>query len=191
MDGDILKKNRLFLIFLCGLSACMVAYHAVLWLAMNPAPAERSASGAPAGTDEARAVREFEAKAYPALREEILAVAGYDLPIEVDWPSLAARGWSHIYESAFPKVYFLPLIRALKAYAADARDGTGLRAVLRKIAIRNSGRYFGSTGISYADGVLLVDLQPQANVDEGETERAERILELLKSASIPPSAPDR
>jgi hypothetical protein len=54
---------------------------------------------------------------------------------------------------------------------------------LKTIVIRNSGRYFSSNGISYADGALVIDHLPQANVDEEEDERAARILELLKAAS--------
>lgn len=192
MDGDM-KRNRLFLIILCAISACMVIYHAFLWFALNAPPEEAKldrigsapmADGdAPSLSEEARLAQEFENDTYPALHETILAEAGFDIPVEVDWASLAAKGWSHIYMTAFPKVYFLPLIRALKSYAAEAPEGNGARRILKKIVIKNSGRNFSSNGIDLDEGVLVIDLQPQANVDEGETERSDRILELLRDAS--------
>jgi hypothetical protein len=206
MDGDM-KKDRLCLILLCCFSLCMVIYHVFIWLALNSPPAEAKAkdaetrTAAPRGADdpaaealvpeaedrslsaESRAVRGFEKNTYPALREAIVAEAGFEIPIEVDWPSLAAEGWSHIYERAFPKVYFLPIIGALKSYAAQGQDRKEPRSFLKKIVVRNSGRYFSPSGISYDDGALVIDHQPQANVDEEEGERADRILELLEDAS--------
>jgi hypothetical protein len=206
MDGDM-KKKRLCLILLCCFSVCMVAYHVYLWSALNSPLAEakwkaaetRNANpreaddpvaetSAPAAEDqsfseELRAVHRFEKNTYPALREAIAAAAGFDISVEVDWPSLAAEGWSRIYETAFPKVYFLPIIRALKSYAADGHHKNDARRFLKKIVIRNSGRYFSSNGISYADGALLIDHQPQANIDEEEDDRADRILELLIEAA--------
>jgi hypothetical protein len=156
-------------------------------LTYSARPAEAAHSGRAAAdrsaTEELRTVHEFEKNSYPALREAIAAEAGFDIRIEVDWPSLAAEGWSQIYETAFPKVYFLPIISALKSYATEGQDRNDLRDFLKKIVIRNSGRHFSPNGISYADGAPLIDLQPQANVDEEEDERAARILELLKAAS--------
>lgn len=206
MDEDM-KKNRIFLIFLCCFSIGIVAYHGFVCYGLNSprrelkgdaasvavggSAAGSAAAEAPSPTEELRTVRTFETESYPALREAIAAEAGFDLPIEVDWPSLAVEGWSHIYETAFPKVYFLPIVRALKSYAADSPDKNGLRRILAKVTIKNSGRYFNSNGISLDSGVLTIDHQPQANVDEGEAERANRILELLKSAAAPPDRPER
>lgn len=134
-------------------------------------------------SEELEAVRQFREKDFPGLKAEIIAAAGFDVSIEIDWDSLAAKGWAHIYESAFPKVYFLPVVRALKKYTAQASDPSSLQGVLKKITIKNSGRYFNTNGISLDKGILVIDHQPQANIDIAASEREEWILELLVKAS--------
>ncbi|MBN1646814.1 MAG: hypothetical protein JW874_02160 [Spirochaetales bacterium] len=144
---------------------------------------EVKAEDAPVLSEELQTACLFRDRNYPGLNAEIVAAAGFHVPVEVDWESLAAKGWAHIYESAFPRVYFLPLVRALKKYNAETSDQNKLQRVLNKIRIKNSGKYFSSTGISLDKGVLVIDHQPQANIDIGASEREECILQLLINAS--------
>ena len=66
-----------------------------------------------------RAIEDFKNNVFPDLKKEIEEAAGFPVSTEVSREKLIADGYSHMYNEAFTKVYFTPLIRALKAITFD------------------------------------------------------------------------
>ncbi|HVG57934.1 MAG TPA: hypothetical protein VNA24_05225 [Hyalangium sp.] len=134
------------------------------------------------GLAERRVASQFEESTYPKLKKEIDAAASFEVPVEVDWSSLAVEGASHRYEEAWPKVYFTPLIGALKAIAADELGREVLQSTLKRVVIRNTtGASTGVSMVSFRDGVLTLDHEPVTHVDNVE-ERQAAIQKALEAA---------
>jgi hypothetical protein len=92
---------------------------------------------------------------------DIDKAAGFDLPMDVNWDSLAADDYAHLYEEAFPKVYFRPLIDAIKAIAIDDLGKEALQSGLKKVVIEDSG----SSWPTFQSGVLTLPFYAVANLD--------------------------
>jgi len=99
----------------------------------------------------------------------------------VNWESLAEAESAHLYEETWPKVYFTPVVDALKAICADDMGRDALKAVLKKVVIENkNGVYSASQVAAFADGVLTIDHKPCTNVDD-VADRTTAITKLLES----------
>ncbi len=109
------------------------------------------------GLAEKRATMEFQNDSYPNLKQRIDEAAGFDVPLEIDWASLAKPNQSTIYHEAWTKIFFEPLIEGLKTIGADDLGKQALNASLKKIEIRSSGEFFDGEGITFADGILRID----------------------------------
>lgn len=120
------------------------------------------------GLAERRAVKAFEENRYPEFKSQINAAAGFDVPTEVDWTTLAIDDYGHLYDEAFPKVYFVPLIGALQAVAIDDMGRDALKEGLKKIVVRYGG---GDTKMAFEGGVLTLDHNPVSNLDYGDDRR--------------------
>lgn len=119
------------------------------------------------GLAERRATREFQDNHLPGLLSEIKAVAGMDVPIEIKWDTLAIEDQGHLYNECWKKVYFTPLINALKSITADELGKEALQAGLKKITIQNTtGSYSGNSWASFQAGELILDHLPTTNVDD-------------------------
>jgi hypothetical protein len=114
------------------------------------------------GLAERRAVKAFAEGRFLKLKQEIDAAAGFEVPIEIDWDSIATEGYAELYEEAFYKVYFQPLIAALKAIAIDDLGREALKSGLKKIAIEDSG----SSHPTFDFGVLTLKYYAIANLDD-------------------------
>lgn len=132
------------------------------------------------GLAERRAVEQFRNDDYPGWKSRIDEAAGFDVPVEVAWDQLAVDDYASSYAEFFPKVYFQPLVDALKAITVDDMGKSAARNGLKKIVIQNAGGFYSASGFTFADGVLTIDHQPHANVDYGE-ERAKGLQQLLES----------
>ncbi len=118
------------------------------------------------GLAERRAAKEFETNRYPAVKKDVDAAAKFDVPIEVKWDSLALAEYAHMYEEAWVKVYFRPLIDALKAITVDAMGADALKASLKRIVIQNmKDNSSSSYWAIFTDGILTLDHAPVSNVD--------------------------
>ena len=134
------------------------------------------------GIAERKAASQFEETVYPKLKKEIDAAAHFEVPVEVDWNTLAVEGYQHLYEEAWPMIYFTPLIGALKAIAVDELGQEVLRSTLKRVVVRNTtGASSGSSMVSFQDGVLTLDHEPATNVDS-IADRQEAIQKALESA---------
>jgi hypothetical protein len=132
------------------------------------------------GLAERRGVEQFKTNDYPGWKARIDEAAGFEVPVEVAWDELAVADYASSYADFFPKVYFQPLTDALSAVTVDDLGKSALREGLSKIVIRNTGQFYSTSGISFADGVLTFDHQPHANIDYGQ-ERAKGLQETLES----------
>ncbi|MDY7226807.1 hypothetical protein [Hyalangium rubrum] len=142
------------------------------------------------GIAERKAASQFEETTYPKLKKDIDTAAHFEVPVEVDWNSLALEGYDHLYEEAWPKVFFTPLIEALKAIGTDALGREVLRGTLKRVVIRNSkGVSSGSSMVHFQDGVLTLDHEPFSNVDYVQ-DRQEAIQKALESAPEDSASPD-
>jgi hypothetical protein len=123
-----------------------------------------------AGLDEKRAIAAYKQDMYPKQEAALREIVGADVAITVAWDELAVEGASALYADGFTKVYFEPLIAALASVAADDLGKEALAGALKSIAIRNSGKTsYATEGITFADGVLTVDLPPNVNIDQVES----------------------
>jgi hypothetical protein len=114
------------------------------------------------GLAERRAVKAFSEGKYPQIKQEIDAAAGFDLSIEVNWDSLAVDDYAHLYEEAFSKVYFRPLLDAIKGVGIDELGRSALKDGLKQVIIENSG----SSWPTFQSGVLTLPFHAVANLDD-------------------------
>jgi hypothetical protein len=132
------------------------------------------------GLLEKRALKAFQDGSYKTLTDEINAIAGYTIEFEVNWDSLAEEGYStEYYDEHFTKVYFTPLITALKEITADDMGKEALKEALKKVVIKNEeGNVYGSNAYKFGDGILTIDHKSFSNVDN-ITERSTELGALL------------
>ena len=130
------------------------------------------------GLQERRALKKFEEETFPKLQARINEAAGFEVPIAVKWDTLAEENYGHLYEEAFDKVFFKPLLGAIKGVCIDDMGRDALRDGLKNVKIQG-----GSSDVSFAKGVLSLSFNPVANLDEGSiTERTQTIQTLLEKS---------
>lgn len=123
------------------------------------------------GLSEKRAIKDFQDKVFPGLKKQVDQAAGFDVKMDVQWDTLAVADMSHLYKDSFTKVYFTPLIDALKSICSDDMGKEGLQKQLKKVVISNTkGVYYGDR-FTFEDGVLLLDHEPCTNVDHLDERR--------------------
>jgi hypothetical protein len=132
------------------------------------------------GLAERRAIEQFKNDMWPGLKAQIDEAAGFDVPVEVAWEQLAVNDYASSYSNFFPKVYFEPLITALKGVAVDDLGKAAVKEGLKKIVIQNEGNHSSKAGFTFTNGILVLDHLPSSNVADGE-ERATAIQKLLES----------
>jgi hypothetical protein len=131
------------------------------------------------GLQERRAVKAFQDGNYQTLTSEINTLAGFPLEFEVNWDTIAQEEYTHMYDEGFTKVYFTPLINAIKEITLDDMGKEALKEALKKVVIKNeAGNYYGSNAYTFAGGVLTIDHQPFSNIDN-ISERSEELSKLL------------
>ena len=99
----------------------------------------------------------------------------------MDWDSIAVDDYADMYEEGFTKVYFTPLLDALKEICADDMGKDALKNALKKVVIKNSSNSYSPSNFSFADGVLVIDHSPTTNIDDTK-ERTKKIVKLLEDA---------
>ncbi|OVE76813.1 hypothetical protein BVX98_04680 [bacterium F11] len=133
------------------------------------------------GLAEKRAVKEFQDGAFPGLKKQIDEAAGFDVPLDVNWDSLGVEGLAHLYADAFEKVYFIPVIEALKKICADDMGKEALKGSLKNIVLSNTEDKSGEAGIGYEGGTLKIDHKPTTNIGDVSL-RTNAIVKKLESA---------
>lgn len=134
------------------------------------------------GLAERRVAKEFETQKLPGLQQELDAAAGIAVPLEVDWESLSIDGQSHLFMESWEKVYFRPLIGAIKQIAADSIGADAIKAALKKVVIHNkSGIYSADRWAKFAGGTLTLDHEPTSNADYVDDRKNGLVAELEKN----------
>ena len=132
------------------------------------------------GLAERRATQEFQNKVFPGLKSRILDAAGFEVPIDVDWDSIADPNEARIYEEYWTKIFFEPLIGAFKVICVDDLGKQALQESLKKIEIVNTKSASNFRGFSFADGILKLD-HKLVNADDIQ-DRTEGIVKILESS---------
>ncbi|MFO0728146.1 MAG: hypothetical protein U1E65_30475 [Myxococcota bacterium] len=129
------------------------------------------------GLAERRAAKAFQDNKFSAIQKALEDVIGFPVKVEVDWDSISTADYGHLYESAWTKVYFEPLIAAMRSITSDDLGRDALKASLKKITIRDEG----SSWPTYEGGVLALKYLAVSNLDDVD-ERARTIRELMEKA---------
>lgn len=129
------------------------------------------------GLAERRAVKKFESGTYPDLLSQIRGAVGFDVEVQVEWDTLEVDELDHMYDDAFPKVFFKPVIEALREVCVDDLGKEALAAKLKVVHVRNTG----VTKLAFEGGVLLVDHHPTTNIEQWK-ERRDDLREAMQAA---------
>jgi hypothetical protein len=134
------------------------------------------------GLAERRATKEFQEKVLPGLRAEIAKLAGAAVELEIQWEQLAKEDQASSYAENWRKVYFQPVITALRSITRDQIGKDAITGGLKKISFRNTrGAYSSESAITFEAGELIVDHDPGSNVDYVD-DRAEHIIKIVEKA---------
>lgn len=134
------------------------------------------------GLLEKRAIKAFQEGSYLNLVKEINTIAGFEVAFDVKWDSLAIDEYAHLYEEGFSKVYFTPMINALKEITADDLGKAALKSTLKKVVIKNENNiYYGDYAYTFDGGTLTIDHSPVSNIDN-ITERSQCLATLLNKS---------
>jgi hypothetical protein len=132
---------------------------------------------------ERRAIAAYQQGTFVTYQKQIQAAAGFALPLNVKWETIAKPGEAEYYgkDEYWTKVYFIPLKDALSAVASDAMGKQALTAKLKSVVIQYVEN--GGSGATFKDGVLTLNYQPYANVDETPIkDRTKQIQTVLENA---------
>jgi hypothetical protein len=112
-----------------------------------------------------RVVNEFETKLFPALKHRVEEAAGFAVPLEIHWDTLAIAGESRLFEDSWPKVYFEPLIGALQTVGDSEMGREAIKTGIKKIVVQNAKScIYPECWSSFLDGVLTLDHDSITNV---------------------------
>ncbi len=132
------------------------------------------------GLAERRAIKEFETNHFPLLKQEIDQAANTEVAVEVKWETLAVENQAHLYDESFTKVYFQPLILALKSICRDSMGQEAILTSLKQIIIQNlNGIYYGDRWADFKEGVLILDHEPTTNIDD-VADRTQGLIKVLE-----------
>jgi hypothetical protein len=121
------------------------------------------------GLAERRALKEYQEKTYPELQKQIHAAAGFEVPIEIAWETIAIVGQAESYNEAtyFTDVLFKPLIEAFKDITRDDEGKKALKAGLKKVVIKHDETSAPASnypnGLKFEAGELSINWTPGVN----------------------------
>ena len=134
------------------------------------------------GLAERRATKEFQDKSLPALKAEIEKLAGFAVPIDINWEQLAREDYADSYDENWKKVYFQPVINALKKITRDDMGRDAVKSGLKKIILCNTkGAYSAESAITFTGGEITIDHDPISNVDYVD-DRTDHLVKILEKA---------
>ena len=150
-----------------------------------------SAAGAMApaqpGLNERRAIATYEKEQYPALQKRIQQAAGFEVPVDVDWNSIALPGDAEYYkqDDYFVKTIFEPIEAALVQVGKDDMGKAALKAKLKKINVKYAESGPAASAyrerVSFDGGVLTVNFRPYTNTADVK-DRTDAIVKVLEPA---------
>jgi hypothetical protein len=133
------------------------------------------------GLAERRAIEEFKRVRLPELVAQIETAMGVAVPIEVEWNQLAFEGKNVQYHEVWTKLFFTPVIDALKRIGRDPMGKEALQGGVKKIVFVNMKRASSpSAAITFVEGVIEIDHDYYNVGDVGE--RTEHLVKLIEKA---------
>lgn len=134
------------------------------------------------GLAERRIAKTFQENEYQNFLKEIRSVVGKDVDVDVAWDTLSEDGMSHMYEEAWPQVYFQPLIKALESICADDMGKEAIADELQKVVIKNEGGVSSASNWStFENKTLTLDHKPITNLGN-LNDRAAAVQTLLENS---------
>ncbi|WP_196894899.1 hypothetical protein [Aureivirga marina] len=134
------------------------------------------------GLKEKRAIQNFKETKFEDLKTEVLNTLGFEVPMEVEWDSLAKDTKVDLYREAIPAIYFQPQIETFKDICQDDLGKEAMKEVLKKIVIKNENDIWSATKwAKFEDGVLTLDHETTSNMGNVE-DRIYYLKELLENA---------
>jgi hypothetical protein len=136
---------------------------------------------------ERRAITAYEQGAYAAHLADIKTAAGFEVPVDVKWDTIARPGESAAYgeDDYWTRIFFVPLKNALKAITVDDIGKKALQAKLKKIVIHYDKDTASPTNyasdVSFSEGVLTLNFVPYNNAGDVDA-RANAIQKVLENA---------
>ncbi|WMD21575.1 hypothetical protein RAS12_04150 [Achromobacter seleniivolatilans] len=139
-----------------------------------------------AGLAERRAIAAYQETTFPAQLKAVQTAAGYAVPVEVKWDTLAVAGKADRYkeDGYATNIYFVPLTEALRRITVDEMGKKALKDKLANIVVlydeatAPSSAY--ANGLKFEGGTLTINFAPDINADDIKP-RAEAIQKLLES----------
>lgn len=124
------------------------------------------------GLAERRAIKAFQDNKYPKWKADIDAAAGFEVTIDVDWDTTTAavEGYADCIEENLPKVFFRPLLEAIKGICIDDLGKEALKEGLKKVVIAGSDTYRSAT---FEYGVLTLSYTVVSYADDWMGKRDE------------------
>lgn len=131
------------------------------------------------GLLEKRAFQAFQDTDGKNLMNEINTLAGFTVEFDMLGDTLMKDDRIDLYTEGFTKVYFTPIIEALKVITVDDMGKKALKDTLKKIVMKNDKDVSsGDYAYTFADGVLTVDHNPFTNIDNVD-ERTKSLITCL------------
>ncbi|MGL4631456.1 MAG: hypothetical protein ACRCVT_09650 [Leadbetterella sp.] len=142
------------------------------------------------GLTERRAAKKFEDSRYPELLKRIQDAAGFAVPVEIKWETIAKPGMSEFYDKDefWVSIYFIPLEKSFSAIAVDQDGKAGLKKSLKKIVIDYNEKTAPSSayedGLKFENGVLSINFEPYTNATEAHEGYRAKAIEVLVSSKL-------
>jgi hypothetical protein len=135
---------------------------------------------------ERRAITAYEQGAYATLLKDIQTAAGFAVPVEVKWETIALsdQADNYAHDDFWTNIFFVPLKQALAATAVDDIGKQAVKAKLTKIVVHYDSATapvsaYGD-GVSFKAGVLTLNFTPYTNASDIEP-RARAIQKVLEA----------
>jgi hypothetical protein len=110
------------------------------------------------GLAEKRVLNQFALTVFPGLKQQVDEAAGFDVPLEVRWDTLAKDAThSSSWLTGWPKIYFQPMIDAFQQICVDDLGKQALRTGLKRVVIQDTRVGHSSWWATFEGGTLTLD----------------------------------
>ena len=138
------------------------------------------------GLAERRAIQAYQTDQLPKLLQGIHKAAGFEVPIDIDWVTLAGDDVNFVgsEKEYYTEIFFLPLTDALKQITVDAMGKEALKKGLKKIVMKFDkdtapvSNYVD--GWPFDKGVLTINYQPGCNTGGPDTSNYQERVDALR-----------
>lgn len=134
------------------------------------------------GLAERRVAAAYQKDKFPAWKQKLTALVGYELAFEVNWDELVKEGFLDSYPNTIDYNFFMPLEESLKSICADDLGRDALKAKIKTVRI-TSVRGWSSLEAKVQGDQLHLDADPSYQRDDSAIQDyAKRITTTLESA---------